>query len=135
MTVEFNLLYRFHCAISLGDEDYLEKYLEEYFEKKSTPENPKPDWKPKEMGLQEFLMEMAQARERDKNDPVKEPYDIEFGLKNKDGDKTREHMAFRRDPITRLFKDEQMIEHLTKIMDEPLCKCTRRFESWLLMRC
>ncbi|KAH7632588.1 heme peroxidase-domain-containing protein, partial [Sordaria sp. MPI-SDFR-AT-0083] len=31
-----------------------------------------------------------------------------------------EKMAFRRDPITRLFKDEQTIEHLTKVMDEPI---------------
>lgn len=115
VTVEFNLLYRFHCAISLGDEDYLEKYLEEYFEKKS-----KPDWNPKEMGLQEFLMEMAQARERTKNDPPVEPWDIEFGLKNKDNDETKKKMAFKRDPITRLFSDEQMIEHLTKVMDEPI---------------
>ncbi|KAK1777626.1 heme peroxidase-domain-containing protein [Copromyces sp. CBS 386.78] len=115
VTVEFNLLYRFHCAISLGDEDYLEKYLEEEFAKKS-----QPDWNPKEMGLQEFLMEMGQVRARAKNDPVIEPCDIEFGLKNKDGDETREKMAFKRDPITRLFKDEQMVEHLTKVMDEPI---------------
>ena len=124
VTVEFNLLYRFHCAISLGDEDYLEKYLQEYFEKKKNP-----DWKPKEMGLQEFLMEMAQARERAKNDPVIEPCDIEFGLKNKDNDETRKKMAFKRDPVTRLFNDEQMVEHLSKVMDEPLCKCIHR-RSW-----
>lgn len=135
VTVEFNLLYRFHCAISLGDEDYLEKYLEEYFEKKPTPGNPgDPNWKPKEMGLQEFLMEMAQARERAKKEPVVEPWDIEFGLKNKDNDKTREKMAFKRDPITRLFKDEQMIEYLTKVMDEPICKCTHCQPS-LLIKC
>lgn len=129
VTVEFNLLYRFHCAISLGDEDYLEKYLEEYFEKKS-----QPDWKPKEMGLQEFLMEMAQARERTKNDPPVEPWDIEFGLKNKDDDETKKKMAFKRDPITRLFSDEQMIEHLNKVMDEPICKCTHGPSS-LLSKC
>lgn len=129
VTVEFNLLYRFHCAISLGDEEYLEKYLEEEFEKKS-----KPDWNPKEMGLQEFLMEMGQVRERAKNDPAVEPWEIEFGLKNKDEDEARKKMAFKRDPITKLFNDEDMVEHLTKVMDEPICKYIHR-QSWLLIKC
>ncbi|KAL0465912.1 hypothetical protein QR685DRAFT_548000 [Neurospora intermedia] len=115
VTVEFNLLYRFHCAISRGDEEYLENYLEEYFEKQS-----RSDWNPKEMGLQEFLMEMGQARERRKNDPPVKPCDIEFGLKNKGEDEARKKMAFKRDPITKLFNDEQMVEHLTKVMDEPI---------------
>ncbi len=33
VTVEFNLLYRFHCAISLRDEKYTEEFMRGTFQK------------------------------------------------------------------------------------------------------
>ncbi|KAI1329875.1 heme peroxidase-domain-containing protein [Xylariaceae sp. FL0255] len=107
VTVEFNLLYRFHCAISLRDEEYTEKFLKELIAIKK-PSWATKHWNPKEMTLKQFT-----DLTRDKGPDI-QPCDQEFGLLlNKD-------YRFARDKHTRLFNDGDMIKELLRSMDEPI---------------
>ena len=109
VTVEFNLLYRFHCAISLEDERYTEQYLREYFGKLDDK-----TWQPGEMQLPEFLGNMQAAGIRDGAKPARKAWEQEFGLKSE------EKLNFTRHPITGLFDDQKMINELTRAMDDPI---------------
>ena len=104
VTVEFNLLYRFHCAIPRRDEKYTEDYLRDLFDKKNDA-----TWDPKELTLEKYMELTARGK---KYPPQKKaPKDQVFGLP---------HKPFTRDPITNLFKDEELIEELKKSMNEPI---------------
>ena len=107
VTVEFNLLYRFHCAISGKDEAYAETFIREAFGKIGDA-----SFDPKALKLEDFMELMAYSAQMEKTDPE----DVEFGLK------TEEKYHFKRDPITKLFNDKQMIEALKESMDDPICK-------------
>lgn len=110
VTVEFNLLYRFHCAISLKDEKYAEDFMQQYFGKDGS-------WNAKDLSLKEFMEEMGKARARDAGNPPKEPWEETFGLP------LTEELCFKRNKVTGLFSDQQMIDELTKAMDDPICEC------------
>ncbi|KAI1179312.1 heme peroxidase [Nemania sp. FL0916] len=99
VTVEFNLLYRFHCAISQKDE----AYTEEYMKLKMHIEDPSS------ISLPEFLQIMKFAAA----EPKVEPWDVTFGL-------PEEKSEFRRNKFTNLFDDQKMIDALTEAMDEPI---------------
>ncbi|KAK0648984.1 heme peroxidase-domain-containing protein [Cercophora newfieldiana] len=105
VTVEFNLLYRFHCAISVKDEAYTEEFMREMFHKSK-------EWDPKDLPLDQFLGEMQESRARDAG-CAKEPEDQEFGLKTGPN-------HFQRNPVTKLFDDKQMVKALTEAMDDPI---------------
>ncbi|KAI8668499.1 hypothetical protein NCS55_00876100 [Fusarium keratoplasticum] len=107
VTVEFNLLYRFHCAISLKDEKYAEDFMQQYFGKDGS-------WNAKDLSLKEFMEEMGKARARDAGIPPKEPWEETFGLP------LTEELCFKRNKVTGLFNDQQMIDELTKAMDDPI---------------
>ncbi|KAF7545463.1 hypothetical protein G7Z17_g9144 [Cylindrodendrum hubeiense] len=112
VTVEFNLLYRFHCAITANDEAYTEEYL-----RRKAVDAEIKDFDPKNMTMEQFL-KIAKTPES----PT-EPKDQEFGLKKSKGqegglEEDKDH--FKRDKITRLFSDQQMIDALTKAMDTPI---------------
>ena len=135
VTVEFNLLYRFHCAISKKDEVFLEDFMREmridYLENRDKASNPgykewddskrrsvaqSPEvasWDVKSLSLNEFIdfMHGSQGSYQNK----KEPWEREFGLKDK------EEFRFQRNSFTGLFDDEKMIKHLLKAMDDPIC--------------
>lgn len=101
VTVEFNLLYRFHCAITQKDEAYTEDFMREVMGIKN----------PSSITLPEFLQVMKAAGAN----PYKpEPWDVTFGLP--DGGKS----DFKRNKFTNLFDDQQMINALTEAMDEPI---------------
>ncbi|KAK3938600.1 heme peroxidase-domain-containing protein [Diplogelasinospora grovesii] len=104
VTVEFNLLYRFHCAISDADE----KYAEEYLRQANQATFRDPDFDPKKLTLEGFFKLMGAAKQT----PTP-PWKQEFGLAN-------EEYRFQRDPVTNLFNDEKMIKALTAAMDEPI---------------
>jgi hypothetical protein len=108
VTVEFNLLYRFHCAISLRDENYTESYI------KGMAGLPK-GFDPKDVSLQGFMKIMSAVQEGKKT--KKGPEEQTFGLTKED-----DPQNFQRDKITGLFNDQQMIEELLKSMDEPICE-------------
>ncbi|KAJ4079614.1 hypothetical protein NW769_015115 [Fusarium oxysporum] len=132
VTVEFNLLYRFHCAISMKDE--------------ATQKN---------TSLPAFLMAMKKLGEdgaRDlKRDKVNEPWNVTFGIpdpnpvptagdglgnssdsgislnraatdasKATDAKDKPKSKNFTRNAITNLFDDQQMLDELTKAMDDPI---------------
>ena len=109
VTVEFNLLYRFHCAISKKDEKYTEDYMREaygaYFPS---------GWDPKSMTLQQFYYAMQCSARDAVGKAVVEPCDIEFGLQT-EGD-----MKFARNEFTRLFDDQKMVDQLVSSMKEPI---------------
>lgn len=107
VTVEFNLLYRFHCAISGKDEEYAEDFIREAFGRVDDP-----TFDPKKLGLEEFLGLMAYASTAD----PEEPKDVEFGLKSVP------KYNFKRDPVTKLFNDQQMIDALKESMDDDICE-------------
>ncbi|KAK9774996.1 putative Heme peroxidase-domain-containing protein [Seiridium cardinale] len=114
VTIEFNLLYRFHCAISLRDEVYTESFLNELkalrqFDWKSQdPTKQGQEWSPKDITLEQFA-----ALTRGPSEP-KEPCDQEFGLL------LDPKYSFKRNKDTQLFDDQQMIDELLRSMDEPI---------------
>ncbi|KAK2042413.1 linoleate diol synthase [Colletotrichum somersetense] len=68
VTVEFNLLYRFHCAISLRDETYVKEYM------KAVLGIEDPD----HLSLPQFLK--ASASEKQKAMKPEEPWQVTFGI-------------------------------------------------------
>ncbi|KAK1977598.1 linoleate diol synthase [Colletotrichum cereale] len=68
VTVEFNLLYRFHCAISLRDEEYTKEYMEAALGIKE----------PDHLSLPEFLKVMSY--EKQKGVKPEEPWQVTFGV-------------------------------------------------------
>ena len=124
VTVEFNLLYRFHCAISRNDEDYLESFMGETMKEvaeraatkpgdagklSSKPSGKIPD--PKSLSMMQFAGLAAELSRESQKDPWLQ----EFGLKNS------ETQTFKRNTITGLFDDEKMIHQLRKSMNDPIC--------------
>ncbi|KAF7536267.1 hypothetical protein G7054_g4653 [Neopestalotiopsis clavispora] len=84
VTVEFNLLYRFHCAISRKDEDYTIDYMKDAMHFKEA------DFKDDKDSLSIFMQRMgalkqkaAHDKERGKNDP--EPWEVTFGIPDPSG--------------------------------------------------
>ena len=111
VTVEFNLLYRFHCAISLRDEQYAEDLIKEQeAEMLKTSTDDVTD--PKKMNMEQFMLLMRAMGAKEK----KEPWLQEFGLK------TNKDLNFTRNTITGLFDDQQLINNLKKSMNDPICK-------------
>ncbi|KAK0725844.1 heme peroxidase-domain-containing protein [Lasiosphaeris hirsuta] len=111
VTVEFNLLYRFHCAISAKDEVYTEEFMREMFDKGE-------EWNPKGLPLNEFMRLMGQSRAKDAQKKHLEnfeidPSEIEFGLETGP-------QSFRRNKVTGLFDDQQMVDALRAAMDDPI---------------
>jgi hypothetical protein len=104
VTVEFNLLYRFHCAISRSDEQYTKTFM------KNTMNFDDPD----EVTLQTFTQKMKDHAEYLKRNPT-EPWEINFGIP---GD--AEGRYFERNPLTGLFDDQAMVDALTKAMDDDI---------------
>ncbi|KAL9064876.1 MAG: hypothetical protein Q9157_007672 [Trypethelium eluteriae] len=104
VTVEFNLLYRFHCAISLKDE----RYTEDYIKKSLHIEDPS------NVSLQGFLAAMAKSREDAGKEKAHEPWEVTFGIPE---DSSRH---YKRNKITNLFDDNQLVEALTSAMDDPI---------------
>ncbi|KAI1036313.1 hypothetical protein LB503_003460 [Fusarium chuoi] len=145
VTVEFNLLYRFHCAISLKDEKYTEDFMKNVLHFRD----------PSNTSLPEFLGTMAAVKQKaaedhkyGKREP--EPWEVTFGIPD-DDDKTAtsngagssgntsdsgialngassniepqkvtKSKHFTRNAITNLFDDNQMLEELTSAMDDPI---------------
>ncbi|KAK5561933.1 hypothetical protein LTR46_000738 [Exophiala xenobiotica] len=103
VTVEFNLLYRFHCAISQKDEKYTEDFMSEKMGFKD----------PKDIPLETFINTMRVVGQLQEAHKV-EPWEITFGLEHK------EELNFQRNPITGLFDDQQMMNALTAAMDDPI---------------
>lgn len=126
VTVEFNLLYRFHCAIPLRDEKYTEDYMREVMK----------IGEPSEITLEQFLDVMKIANS--KSIPRREPCDVTFGLPSG----TSQEVCFDRHEVTRLFDDQKMINALTAAMDEPISnfgprnipKCLRPVEIMGIMQ-
>ena len=116
VTVEFNLLYRFHCAISKKDEDHTEDFMKEAYNKareaKGQPSD--PSWDPKSMSLPGFLPLMDKSTTYKPSPEADQPCNREFGL-TKDP-----KLSFKRNPITGLFNDQQMIDQLLVAMDDPI---------------
>ncbi|KAK8017843.1 hypothetical protein PG993_014169 [Apiospora rasikravindrae] len=108
VTVEFNLLYRFHCAISRKDEKYTEEFMEKAMGFKH----------PSKTSLPEFLGTMAAIRQKGARDKKRgkeppKPWEVTFGIPG-----ALKH--FTRNAITNLFDDEKMLEELTSAMDDPI---------------
>ena len=126
VTVEFNLLYRFHCAISQKDEAYTEQFMWETWQQMNAdqakqngsaskgPDLKKKDWESwvRNMPLQDFG---KLGREMNK-EAKKDPWLVEFGLRDDP------NHTFRRNTVTGLFEDERMIEQLHKAMEDPICE-------------
>ncbi|KAL8856073.1 MAG: hypothetical protein Q9178_007329 [Gyalolechia marmorata] len=96
VTVEFNLLYRFHCAISEKDEQYTENFFKEIGISE-----------PRKLSFKGFTDLMSKLPRDSKNDPWLQ----EFGLNSH---------RFKRNPITGLFDDQMMINQLRESMDDPI---------------
>jgi hypothetical protein len=104
VTVEFNLLYRFHCAISTNDEEYTKKYMKQELKFDD----------PDEVDLETFVERMKVVAAYAKEHPT-EPWERNFGVP---GDSDGRY--FERNPITGLFDDEALVKALGKAMDDPI---------------
>ena len=109
VTVEFNLLYRFHCAISLKDEKYTEDFIKEWLHIQD----------PASASLQDFLAATAKGKHKsrgidDKEEKAPEPWQVTFGIP---GDPSRH---YTRNKVTNLFDDGQLVKALTSAMDDPI---------------
>lgn len=76
-------------------------------------------WDPKKMELPEFLSLMGQARakekEKAKDKKPTEPWEQTFGLNS-----NHPELSFKRNPVTGLFDDQQMINEMNKVMSSPV---------------
>ncbi|KAJ9424436.1 heme peroxidase-domain-containing protein [Fusarium oxysporum] len=143
VTVEFNLLYRFHCAISRKDEAYTEDFMKKVLHFRD----------PSNTSLPSFLGTMAAVKQKaaedhkyGKREP--EPWEVTFGIPDDDTapengagssgntsdsgiafngaasniepQKVTKSKHFTRNAITNLFDDNQMLEELTSAMDDPI---------------
>ncbi|KAG5761937.1 hypothetical protein H9Q72_009966 [Fusarium xylarioides] len=144
VTVEFNLLYRFHCAISLKDEKYTEDFMKNVLHFKDPSNTSLPEF----LGTMDAIKKKAaQDHKYGKREP--EPWEVTFGIPD-DKDKAPSNGAgssgntsdsgialkgasstvgpekvtkskhFTRNAITNLFDDNQMLEELTSAMDDPI---------------
>lgn len=115
VTVEFNLMYRFHCAISVRDEEYTRKFM------KKSLLIAEPD----KLTLEGFQKTMEQVGKWQKANP-KEPWEAEFGIQQNHNDQDGKYgeyeaeLDFRRNPVTGLFDDQQMIDSLVKAFNDPI---------------
>ncbi|KAI9723451.1 MAG: hypothetical protein M1828_004181 [Chrysothrix sp. TS-e1954] len=131
VTVEFNLLYRFHCAISKNDESFTEKFIQGMYidfldnqdkaktgrsepwdaatRKKVASSDDFKKFDPKDMSLYRFIQLMQGS-----GTPTGEPDERTFGLKDD------AHYNFQRDDFTKLFDDQKMITHLMQSMKDPI---------------
>jgi hypothetical protein len=105
VTVEFNLLYRFHCAITQKDEAYTEEYMSKLLQIKD----------PKNVSLHHFIQVMSSAT-RYTASHKQEPCNVTFGIP----DPNKPALNFQRNPVTGLFDDQQMINALNSAMDDPI---------------
>ncbi|KAK5661145.1 hypothetical protein OQA88_11036 [Cercophora sp. LCS_1] len=106
VTVEFNLLYRFHCAISAKDEVFTEEFMREMFHQDAK-------WDPKDVPLEVFMGLMQGWRQKEAGKKKSEPWEMSFGL-----EKGPQH--FKRHEVTGLFDDQQMVDALREAMDDPI---------------
>ena len=137
VTVEFNLLYRFHCAISRRDETYAKAFLKEQLEELG-PQFAGLD--PDDLPMEVFG---AIAAKMSYSAKAQEPSKVEFGLqmdkksppppaelpdpsKGADSEPGTDPslqlpQTFKRNTITGLFDDQQMIDQLVASMQDPIC--------------
>lgn len=122
VTTEFNLLYRFHCAISQRDEDFTEKFMKQSMGPAFAGDG--NTWDPKTLTVQQF---MAVARATASRHA--EPWETEFGLPRVDDPIARAKLTqddidltFERNKHSGLFDDEKMIKELKNAMDAPIGK-------------
>ncbi|KAG5804232.1 hypothetical protein H9Q74_008603 [Fusarium xylarioides] len=144
VTVEFNLLYRFHCAISLKDEKYTEDFMKNVLHFRDPSNTSLPEF----LGTMDAIKKKAaEDHKYGKREP--EPWEVTFGIPD-DKDKAPSNGAgssgntsdsgialkgasstvgpekvtkskhFTRNAITNLFDDNQMLEELTSAMDDPI---------------
>ena len=85
VTVEFNLFFRFHCAISMRDERYAEGLIQEQekamldaMAKAKGEDNAKEVPNAKDMTMEQFLSLLKAGAQQE----MKDPWLQEFGLKN-----------------------------------------------------
>ena len=155
VTVEFNLLYRFHCAISRTDEDYLKEFMREALKPEPAEDPPKSvadDPQPSKLRSGAVRSESSSDPSKSKVTSAqssgedidmdnlsmpdfiriakkmgaaetKDPSLVEFGLND-----SPKH-TFKRNLITGLFDDEDMISHLLQKMDDPICESPLHHKS------
>ncbi|KAL8966247.1 MAG: hypothetical protein Q9183_003455, partial [Haloplaca sp. 2 TL-2023] len=119
VTVEFNLLYRFHCAISQKDEQYTEKFMTETMKEIAAKAAEKAGQAESSAGTipdvkNMSMMEFAGLAAALSADNKKDPWLQEFGLKND------ESQTFKRNTVTGLFDDQKMINQLCQSMNDPI---------------
>ncbi|KAK3380521.1 putative prostaglandin G/H synthase 2/cyclooxygenase 2, pgh2/cox2 [Lasiosphaeria ovina] len=124
VTVEFNLLYRFHCAISLKDEAYTEEFMQKVMGFRDPRNTPLPV----------FLQTMAAIKQKAADDKKKgkeapELWEVTFGIPDPPKsaptngaaqEEPNKSKLFKRNSITNLFDDRQMLDALTSAMDDPI---------------
>lgn len=109
ISVEFNLLYRFHCAISARDEKWTHDFLAKLAAQIPTAPGAAP-WKFEDLPLDVYQAALQAAYAKDADaDPKK----AEFG-----GFK-RTHTGNSEDGAG-VFSDKQLVEEVIKVMNDPI---------------
>jgi hypothetical protein len=98
VSVEFNLLYRFHSAISKRDEDWTAKFFNHIFEGKD----------PATMDITEFMRTLHTKLAAVPANPGDRTFADEHG------------MPLKRDPVTGKFDDDKLMEVLDASINDPI---------------
>ncbi|KAF3937371.1 hypothetical protein ABW19_dt0205244 [Dactylella cylindrospora] len=133
VSVEFNLLYRFHCAIGENDEWWMNKLITKSYGAKLfelgeakdadgnliTNKDDMDKWDPRSLTSDQFnrinpLLAKDTRKKAVTNPESFEPKNQVFFDLNTD--------PLLRDPITNQFKDEKLIEILSEKMEEPIAQ-------------
>ncbi|KXJ89872.1 putative prostaglandin G/H synthase 2/cyclooxygenase 2, pgh2/cox2 [Microdochium bolleyi] len=143
VTVEFNLLYRFHCAISRRDEQYTVDYMKGVMGFRDPENTPLPEF----LGMMAMGKKKADSEKKLGKQPT-EPWEVTFGVPevpatpgtqtahnnsandmhrsgSDSGTAAQQQAAghsrfFERNPVTNLFDDEQMLKEIHAGMDDPI---------------
>jgi hypothetical protein len=140
VSVEFNLLYRFHSAISIRDtkwsENFFKLFLKKYMRDITDDEIVDGDVDVANFKALIDSGNNARLTPEEKKDDFEarnaQPFFPE-GLETVDMKGAFPRYAnvykFKRDPTTQKFDDQQLVAEMVRVLEDPICKFSSRFRS------
>lgn len=139
VSVEFNLLYRFHSAISIRDKKWSEAFFKLFLSKYMATVTD-DDILDGEIDVSKFK-DLIDAGNASKLSPEEKKADFETrneapffpeGMETIDMrfdgmqgpyPKYTHVYKFKRDPITQKFDDQQLVAEMVSVLEDPICEC------------
>ena len=137
VSVEFNVLYRFHSPLSRRDvkwtNDFLTQLLQSFVDAKTGPSLTKEQLATFDIPIPVMaaaLAKMYALRPTIDNKlfapaiPPDIPQAIPEGLERVFQGNGEDSYRFKRDPVTNKFDDIQLVKEMVKVLEDPICKIT-----------